>query len=245
MRRGRYGGTVQEERQLLFGSIVEAFQMHISKFSTIFFVLAVGTILADPSPELMVAQRREARTVMDSPTTSSESIKKYLSHSDAGIRRFALFKLHEKDVSLGREAAKQLSSDSDDNVKALAKELLRNRNAARTVSMELPLSQSPANDHEIFRLKTIQTEGENFVLPSKMDCDAVEMWFGKVTEHLMVWVNDVLVADFDPSREGGREMRCDVTKVAKWGADNSVWVTNEHGKDRWKKFSVEVLKCGK
>ena len=219
--------------------------MHIGKIAAVAAVLAAGGATAETPSLEMVKRRREVRAALDSPRVSPDAIKAYFSHGDPAVRRFALFKLYEKDASMGREAAKRLSSDPDDAVKSLAKELLRNRNASRNVSMELPLSQSPANDHEIFRAKTIEAEGENFAMPPKMDCDAVEMWFGKTAEHLMVWVNDVLVADFDPSREGGREMRCDVTKIVKWGADNSVWVTNEHGKDRWKKFSVEVLKCGK
>ncbi|MBO5940593.1 MAG: hypothetical protein J6R18_05305 [Kiritimatiellae bacterium] len=219
--------------------------MFTGKVMMLAVVLSAGNVMAELPPQETVKQRLSARLVLDNPEATADVIKAYFKHVDPAVRRFALFKLHEKDVSMGREAAKMLSSDPDDNVKALAKELLRNRNAARSVSMELPLSQSPANDHEIFRLKSIETEGENFVMPAKIDCDAVEVWFGKVTEHLMVWVNDVLVADFDPVREGSRELRCDVTKVVKWGASNSMWVTNEHGKDRWKKFSVEVLKCGK
>ena len=208
-------------------------------------VMAVGSVVADVPSKDMVEHRRAVRSVLDASSVTADAIAPYLKDEDPGVRRFALFKLHEKDMAKGREAAKRLSSDPDDAVKALAKELLRNRNAAKSVSMELPLSQSPLNDHEIFRLKSVFTEGESFVMPPKMACDAVEVWFGKVTEHLMVWVNDVLVADFDPSREGLRELRCDVTKVVKWGEENKMWVTNEHGKDRWKKFSVEVLKCGK
>ena len=219
--------------------------MQFGKIVAVVAVLAAGGATAQMSSFEMVKRRREARAALDSPQVAAEAVKAYLKHDDPAVRRFALFKLYEKDSAMGCKAAKRLSSDPDDAVKSLAKELLRNRNAARSVSMELPLSQSPANDHEIFRTKTIEAEGESFAMPPKMNCDAVEMWFGKVEEHLMVWVNDVLVADFDPSREGGREFRCDVTKVVKWGADNSVWVANEHGKDRWKKFSVEVLKCGK
>lgn len=220
------------------------FQMHVGLVATA-VVMAVGSVGAVVSPKDMVEHRRAARSVLDASSVTADAIAAYLKDEDPGVRRFALFKLHEKNMLKGREAAKRLSSDPDDAVKALAKELLRNRNAAKSVSMELPLSQSPLNDHEIFRLKSVFTEGESFVMPPKMACDAVEVWFGKVTEHLMVWVNDVLVADFDPSREGQRELRCDVTKVVKWGEENKMWVTNEHGKDRWKKFSVEVLKCGK
>jgi hypothetical protein len=219
--------------------------MFIGKVMMLAVVLSAGNVMAELPPQETVKQRRAARLVLDRPDVTPNVIKAYFKHTDPAVRRFALYRLYEKDVAMGREAAKTLSSDSDDNVKALAKELLRNKNAARSVSMELPLSQSPANDHEIFRLKSIETEGENFVMPAKIDCDAVEVWFGKATEHLMVWVNDVLVADYDPVREGSRELRCDITKVVKWGANNSMWVTNEQGKDRWKKFSVEVLKCGK
>ena len=208
-------------------------------------VLIAGGILAEMTSVKMVEHRRLARRKIDSSSVTAECISSFLSDSDPAVRRYALFMLHEKDVDKGRAAAKKMSSDSDDAVKALAKELLRNRNGALRASMEIPLSQNPLNDHEVFRVKSISTEGESFVMPAKMECDAVEIWFGKVTEHLMVWVNDVLVGDFDPAREDARDMRCDVTKVVRWGCENKMWVTNENGKDRWKKFSVEVLKCGK
>ena len=81
-------------------------------------------------------------------------------------------------------------------------------------------------------------------MPPKMECDEVEMWFGPVKDHLMVWVNDVFAGEWDPVRDAGREFRIDATKVVKWGVENKVWVTDERGKDRWMKFSVEVVKCG-
>lgn len=218
--------------------------MFFTRSAAAVFAVAVQCTVTAAGARGTVEHRRAARTALDSPSAAVEAVEKYLKDADPGVRRFALFKLHEKDAAKGREAAKRLSTDPDDAVKALARELLRNRNAARRVSIELPLSQSPLNDHEVHRVKSVAAEGESFAMPAKTECDAVEVWFGKVTEHLMVWVNDVLVADFDPVREGGRELRCDVTKVVRWGVENRMWVTNEHGKDRWKKFSVEVLKCG-
>ena len=133
--------------------------------------------------------------------------------------------------------------DADSGVKALARELTRSRKAQRSAPADLPLSQNPANDHEVVRVKSLSCEGESFMMPPKMACDEVELWFGPVKEHLMVWINDILAGEWDPVRDAGREFRIDVTKVVKWGGENKVWVTDERGKDRWMKFSVEVIKC--
>ena len=114
--------------------------MHIG-LAAVAVVMAVGSVVGDVPSKGMVEHRRAVRSVLDVSSVTADAIAPYLKDEDPGVRRFALFKLHEKDMAKGRETAKRLSSDPDDAVKALAKELLRNRNAAKSVSMELPLSQ--------------------------------------------------------------------------------------------------------
>ena len=190
-----------------------------------------------------VDRRRQARAAI--ATEGALAAERLLKDEDAGIRRFALYSLYAADVQKGLSAAKAMRDDPDSGVKALARELTRNRKARRSAPAELPLSQNPANDHEVIRVLSIAGEGESFTLPPQMACDEIEMWFGAMTEHRMVWVNDVLAGEWDPVRDAGRDFRIDVTKMAKWGAENKVWVTDERGKDKWMKFSVEVIKCGK
>lgn len=193
--------------------------------------------------EMEVERRRQARAAIEAG--GAQAAERLLKDADAGIRRFALYSLYEADRQKGLAAAKAMIDDADSGVKALARELTRSRRKAKTAPSELPLSQNPANDHEVIRVKSISCEGESFPMPPKMECDEVEIWFGSVKEHLMVWINDVLAGEWDPVRDAGREFRIDVTKVVKWGSENKVWVTDERGKDRWMKFSVEVVKCVK
>ena len=193
--------------------------------------------------EREVMRRRQAREEIAGGGAAAAA--RYLADEDAGIRRFALHALHEADAAQGLAAAKRMRDDADDGVKALARELTRPRRARNRAPAELPLSQNPANDHETIRVKSIACEGESFTMPPQMPCDAVEIWFGPATEHLMAWVNDVLAGEWDPVRDAGREFRLDATKLVKWGAENRMWVTDDRGKDRWKKFSVEVIRCGK
>ena len=192
--------------------------------------------------EMEVARRRQVRAEIEAG--GARAAERWLKDDDAGIRKFALYSLCEADRQKGLAVARTMLDDANSGVKALARELTRDRRKAKLASAELPLSQNPANDHEIIRVKSIVGEGESFTMPPKMECDEVEMWFGPVKDHLMVWVNDVFAGEWDPVRDAGREFRIDATKVVKWGVENKVWVTDERGKDRWMKFSVEVVKCG-
>ena len=192
--------------------------------------------------EMEVARRRQVRAEIEAD--GARAAERWLKDDDAGIRKFALYSLCEADRQKGLAVARTMLDDANSGVKALARELTRDRRKAKLASAELPLSQNPANDHEIIRVKSIVGEGESFTMPPKMECDEVEMWFGPVKDHLMVWVNDVFAGEWDPVRDAGREFRIDATKVVKWGVENKVWVTDERGKDRWMKFSVEVVKCG-
>lgn len=190
-----------------------------------------------------VARRRQAREAMGSG--GAQAAERYLKDGDAGIRRFALYSLYAADRQRGLAAAQTMQDDADDSVKSLARELTRRRTARSSAPAELPLSQNPANDHEVIRIKSIHCEGESFAMPPRMECDEVEIWFGPMEQHRMVWINDILAGEWNPARDAGREFRIDVTKIVRWGAENKVWVTDERGKDRWMKFSVEVVKCGK
>ena len=203
-------------------------------------LVGIGVISAFGS-EREVERRRQARAEIVSD--GARSAESRLKDEDAGIRKFALYSLYEADRQKGLVAAKAMLDDADGGVKALARELTRSRQAKRPAPADLPLSQNPANDHEVIRIRSIQGEGESFTMPPKMACDEVEIWFGSVKGHLMVWINDILAGEWDPVCDAGREFRIDATNVVKWGSENKMWVTDERGKDRWMKFSVEVIKC--
>ena len=204
----------------------------------------LGALLAAAATpqEETVRHRREVRQALKAG--GADAAERFLKDSDPGVRRHALACLFGRDAEKGKAAAARMADDADDAVKALARELTRERRQGRRSPSPLPLSQNPANDHEAIRIKSIAAEGESFVMPAKMACDEVEIWFGETKQHLLVWVNDVLAAEYDPAVDGARDFRFDATKVVKWGSENKMWVTDERGKDKWLKFSVEVIKCG-
>ena len=190
-----------------------------------------------------VSHRRMARAEIEKG--GADAAEAFLCNADAGVRRYALYSLFAADPAKGLIVAKAMADDPDDSVKSLAQELVRGRRECRRVSATLPPSQNPANDHDLIRLLSVKAEGETFALPPKpIGCDAVEIWFGDQRQQLMVWVNDVLVGEYDPKTDGDREFRVEVTKSVRWGAENKVWVTDDRGKDKWLRFSVEVFKCG-
>jgi len=203
-------------------------------------LLAASGLTAADSAK-MVAHRRDVRAKI---TANAKAAERYLKDEDAAVRRFALWTCFELDPVKGKELAKTFFNDPDDSVKSLARELAQERKRGRMVPSSVPLSQNPLNDHEVIRLKSIAAEGEEFTMPAKMDCDEVEIWLGPVKEHLLVWINDVPAAEFDPAMDGARDFRFDATKVVKWGQENKMWITDERGKEKWMKFSVEVIKCG-
>ncbi len=175
----------------------------------------------------------------------ADAAESFLRDADASVRRYALYSLFAADPAKGRIAAKAMAGDPDDSVKSLVHELVRERREHRRASSALPPSQNPANDHDLIRLLSVSAEGEAFTLPPKpVGCDVVEMWFGAQRQQLMVWVNDVLIGEYDPKTDGDREFRVEVTKAVRWGTENKVWVTDDRGKDKWLRFSVEVFKCG-
>ncbi len=206
-------------------------------------VATLGALAQDCAVGNGVSHRRMVRTEIEKG--GAGAAEAFLRDADASVRRYALYSLFAADPAKGRIAAKAMAGDPDDSVKSLVQELVRERRERLRVSATLPPSQNPANDHDLIRLLSVSSGGEAFTLPAKpVGCDAVEIWFGDQRQQLMVWVNDVLVGEYDPKTDGGREFRVEVAKVVKWGAENKVWVTDDRGKDKWLRFSVEVFKCG-
>lgn len=207
---------------------------------------SVGLALAVGAGEVQsqVAHRRAARErIASGGVKAAESL---VSDEDPGVRRYALFCVSEKDQVRGRELAQRLADDSDDSVKALAKELMRERKGAQRAPTPLPLSQNPLNDHELLPVKSITCYGGvPFKMPEKLDCDEIEIWLGQQKEPLNVWIGDYLVASYDPAIDGAREFRFDATKFLKWGANTEILLTDARGRDHEYKFSVEFFKCGK
>jgi len=213
--------------------------------SVILAVTVHGALARDCAVESKgdVMHRRMVRDEIEKG--GADVAEAFLRDADASVRRYALYSLFAADSAKGRIAARAMAGDPDDSVKSLVQELVRERREHRRISAALPPSQDPANDHDLIRLLSVSAEGETFALPPKpVGCDAVEIWFGEQKQRLMVWVNDILVGEYDPKTDGGREFRVEATKAVRWGMENKVWATDDRGKDKWLRFSVEVFKCG-
>ena len=211
-----------------------------------FAAVTVGLALTAGATESQsqVAHRRAARGRIASGGV--KAAERLVADADPGVRRYALFCVFEKDQARGKELARRLADDADDSVKALAKELLRERKGTRRAPTPLPLSQNPLNDHELLPVKSITClGGVPFKMPDKFDCDEIEVWLGAQKEPLNVWIGDYLVASYDPAIDGTREFRFDATKFLKWGAQTEILITDARGRDHEYKFSVEFFKCGK
>lgn len=205
--------------------------------------VALNAFASESAVEKQVRHRRMVRGEIEA--RGSAAAEAYLRDADPGVRRYALYSLFAADAVKGKSAAASMANDPDDSVRSLAQELVRERRKLRSVAAVLPPSQNPANDHDLIKVLSVPAKGESFTLPQKPSgCDVVEMWLGTQKRCLMVWLNDVLVGEFDPSVDGGREFRLDVTKSVKWCSHNKVWITDDRGKDVWLGFSVEVFKCG-
>jgi len=190
-----------------------------------------------------VRHRAEARRSLEA-CREAAVCERWLSDGDAEIRKYALAKLFACDEARARTAAQRMKADASPNVKALAENILRPK-AVSVVFSRIPLSQDKSVDHEILRVKTLVPKDGRFRLPSKIDSDAVELWFSKTpTGKVIVLLNGAPTYAFDPAKAEGRAFRADVTEAVRWEAENEVRVTDETGIEQKIPFEVEVLKCG-
>ena len=167
------------------------------------------------------SHRREVRERIADPATRTAAIEAALKDADPAIRRYASF------IRTGR--------DPDRNGE---------RRLHRT---NIPLSQDPANDHEVSSVLSVRAVKGAFDLPAKPECDGIELWFAPIKDDdLQFWLNGIYLGQFHRERPGdGREFRLNAAAEVKWGAMNALLIRDGAGREVVREFTAEVVKCGK
>ena len=168
------------------------------------------------------AHRRQVRERIANPATRAAAIEAALQDEDPAVRRYASF------MKTGR----------DPDRPAGARKLHRTN---------VPLSQDPANDHEVSSVLSVKAKDGAFTLPEKPACDGVELWFAPLKDDdLQVWLNGIYLGQFHRERPAdGQDFRLNAAAEAKWGAANAVVIRDGAGKEVVRDFTAEVVKCGK
>ena len=147
--------------------------------------------------------------------------------SDAAVRRYALYRLYERDKSAGEREAKRLLADPSASVRILAKRIVR---VGVPFRANEAWSLSPQNDHSTVRVKSVRVKKGVFSFPAGLSgYDAIELWFGRPDKDLYVTVNGVFLGQFDADAGKGGEFRLDATKETKLGEVNVLEVTDARG----------------
>ena len=85
-----------------------------------------------------------------------------------------------------------------------------------------------------------------FIMPEKIDCNAVEINFGAVDESAWVWLNGKYVGQHDVGPAGwDRPFDLDITHEVKWGGENQLTVRVEDTKavgGIWKPVKINIVK---
>ena len=167
------------------------------------------------------SHRREVRERIANPTTREAAIEAALKDGDPAVRRYASF------LKTGRDPDRSGT-----------------RKLHRT---NIPLSQDPANDHEVASILSVKARKGVFTLPAKPACDGIELWFAPFKDDdLQFWLNGIYLGQFHRERPGdGQEFRLNAAAEVKWGAANALVVRDGAGKEVVRDFTAEVVKCGK
>ena len=149
-------------------------------------------VAADTPPD--VRHRQEVRAALADPARRDAAIKAGLKDDDALVRRHALYLAYEKcagDKAATEALARPFLSDSSAAVRIVAKTICRKGGLYRD---NKPMSTAADNDHATVRVQTARPKGGKFAFKAPLgEYEAVELWFGKPTKDLYVWVNDVYV----------------------------------------------------
>ena len=169
----------------------------------------------------MADHRREVRERIANPATRTTAIEAALNDEDPAVRRYAQF------LKTGRDPDRSGT-----------------RKLHRT---NIPLSQDPANDHEVASILSVKARKGVFTLPAKPACDGIELWFAPLKDDdLQFWLNGIYLGQFHRERPGdGQEFRLNAAAEVKWGASNALVVRDGAGKEVVRDFTAEVVKCGK
>ena len=113
-------------------------------------------------------------------------------------------------------------------------------------TLKIPLSQDPANDHDVIRVNSIRIEGTSFELPRKGNNAAVEVWLGVPRRDFGIKVNGQDVGYYEQiTNPLDKEVRVDLTPFVKWNGKNVMTFTDSLGKDWTPAGTIEVLEVGK
>lgn len=184
-------------------------------------LVAVSVVAALTVGTDTAIRRRAVRARIADPVTRTAAIEDALKDEDPAIRRYASFMKTGRDPSRGGE-----------------------RKLYRT---NIPLSQDPANDHEVTSVLSVKASRGTFGLPEKPQCDGIELWFAPIKDDdLQFWLNGIYLGQFHRERPAdGKEFRLNAAGEVRWGATNTLVIRDGAGRIVFREFSAEVVKCGK
>ena len=212
---------------------------------TVALAAAAGAVAATPdngdAVRLAACRARQAaRAALADDATLEQTVEKELMSPDPMIRRYALFRLFERNRAHAVKIGRRFLSDSSPAVRKVAKSMFRNAGNFRENS---PLSLSGQNDHAIQRLLTARAPKGLFRFEGTVpDHQAVELWFGKPNADLYVWINGIYLGQFDADNQRGQEFRLDATREVRLDGENKVVVRNAANQIVAAEFTAEVLK---
>jgi len=171
-----------------------------------------------------VRHRREVRRALANASTRDVALTAALKDSDPAVRRYASF------IQTGRDPG-------------------RPANGRKLHRTNVPLSQDPANDHEVSSVQSVRAVKGAFTLPAKPEgTDGLELWFAPLPEadvDLQFWLNGVYLGQFHRAAPGdGQEFRLNASAEAVWGGKNGLVIKNGAGQEVIRPFTAEVVKCG-
>lgn len=194
--------------------------------------------------DTVTEHRRSVRLSVER-STGTDVPARYLSDPDPIVRRYALYKVWERDRTSGCRMAERMKKDKNVHVSTLVRDILEPDREVSKLRSNVPLSQDPSVDHEILRVKSFTPKNGRVMLPEKPKCDSVELWFGrKPATKVIVHVNGKPLYEYDPKRDADRAFRADVTDSVRWGGENVFEIVDASGKPVDDAFTVEVLVCG-
>lgn len=204
--------------------------------SVVLAILSVGAETTDG----VIARRGRMRAALDDAAQFETAVAEGLKDADAQIRRYALYKLYEKDPKRATKAARDFMNDPSSGMRLLAKSLCRRGGVFRNNEA---LSMSDTNDQATIKLLSATPKDGVFSFPQPVpEHDGVELWFGKPRRDLYVWLNGVYLGQFDRDTQEGQTFRLDATKETRIDGENRVVIRDAENKIVQEPFTAEVLK---
>ena len=212
---------------------------------TMVFAVAAGAAIAACAAEIPpdVKHRQEVRAALADPARRNAAIDAGLKDEDPFVRRHALYLAFERcggNRAAEEALARPYLADPEPAVRIVAKAACRKGGLYRD---NKPMSTAADNDHATICIQTARPKGGVFAFKAPLaEYEAVELWFGKPTKDLYVWMNDVYLGQFDYDLQRGREFRLDATKEMNGPTSpNTVVVKDGAGKIVNVGFTAEAL----